>query len=50
MPQPIAAPSRSPQPRPAIVRDRLHSLVRSLPRPVGGDPDDAMLERIEVVA
>jgi hypothetical protein len=50
MSQPIAAPSASPQPRPAVARERLHSLVRSLPRPAGGDPDHAMLGRIEVAA
>jgi len=50
MSQAIAAPSPSPHPRPAIVLDRPHSLVRSLPRAVGGVPDDALLERIGVAA
>jgi len=50
MPQPVAAPSPYPQAQSAIVRGWPHCLARSLPRPMGGDPNQALLDRIEVAA
>jgi len=48
MSQPITTPS--PLPQAATARNLPRNLVRGLPRPVGGDPNHALQERIKVAA